>query len=376
MHLHLRSMKNNQNQQHPVAAFYYSLSIMFERASFYGVRLLIVIYMIEGALKMDRTEAISIYGWLIGLMVLARVIGALIGDLMIGNRKAVFVGGLLQAIGAFTLCLPSVTGLYTGLFLIVLGNGLYTPNLTSIFGKTYLQRPKLMDAGFAILHLFINLGAFIGVALIGYYGGKMGHEVGFVLAGILMLLSLVLTSLAQEKEWREVKSSDWLSGKNLLTIAVALIVAGFFWLIPNVLGGKREDLLLTFKELMVLYIPESWYGYIDTILVFPVAIIAIVLWSLIDINKLFKLGVGVLFALMSTAILFMIPAVPNESYILIYSLSLLFMSIAEIHIVPIMLSVVTSCSNPKYLAIIISLVYLLTHGLVVLGSWIQRLLNF
>ena len=179
-------MDKIQNQKHTIETLYYSISRMLERASYYGFRALVVLYMVGETLKMERTEALTIYGWLIGSLVFSQIIGGLFGDLLIGNKKSIIIGGIIQAIGAFSLCIPSTNGLYLGLFCVVLGSGFFTPNLISNFGKSYLNKTKLLDSGFTIFYLAINLGSFLGILLIGYIGETYGYNIGFVLSGILM----------------------------------------------------------------------------------------------------------------------------------------------------------------------------------------------
>src|SRR5690606_19783790 len=135
--------------------------MMLERASYYGFRILLILYMTGEIIKMDRTESLSVFGWFAGSLMVSKIIGALLGDLVIGNRKTLILGGVIQAFGTFCLYIPSTTGLYLGLFLVVIGNGFYTPNMTANFGKLYLNKIKLLDSGFTIFYLAINLGAFL-----------------------------------------------------------------------------------------------------------------------------------------------------------------------------------------------------------------------
>jgi len=138
-------MEKIRNQTHNKETFLYATSRMLERASFYGLRSLIVLYMVGESFKMDTTEASSIYGWFISSIIFSQIFGALLGDLVIGNKKSVIIGGIIQAVGAFSLCIPSTIGLYIGLFLVVLGSGIYTPNIISSFGKLYLNKTKLQE---------------------------------------------------------------------------------------------------------------------------------------------------------------------------------------------------------------------------------------
>src|SRR5690554_2009976 len=187
------------NQKHSKETLYFSISMMLERASYYGFRILLILYMTGEVLKMDRTEALNIYVWFTGSFMISKIIGAILGDLVIGNKKALFIGGITQAIGAFCLCIPSTTGLYLGLFLVVIGNGFYMPNIIANFGKIYLNKTKLLDSGFTIFYLAINLGAFLGTSLIGIIGERYGYNFGFILAGTLMLFSIIPLLITKEK---------------------------------------------------------------------------------------------------------------------------------------------------------------------------------
>ena len=96
----------DNNQKHTKETFYYSLSRMLERASYYGIRALIFIYMTDEILQISDKDAVHIYSWFGGSLIFSQVIGALLGDFLIGNKKAIIFGGIIQAIGAFTLCVP------------------------------------------------------------------------------------------------------------------------------------------------------------------------------------------------------------------------------------------------------------------------------
>src|SRR5690554_4737653 len=100
-------MEKIKNQYHTKETLYFALSRMFERASYYGFKTLVVIYMVGETLKMERSEALSIYGWITASLVFSQILGAVLGDLVIGNRKSMILGAITQAIGAFCLCIPS-----------------------------------------------------------------------------------------------------------------------------------------------------------------------------------------------------------------------------------------------------------------------------
>ena len=179
-------MDKEIKQTHGKETFLYALSRTFERASYYGLRSVLLLYMIGETINMTRDEARNMYGLFIGSFIFSQILGGIVGDLVLGNKRSLIIGGILQALGAFSLCIPSAIGLYTGLVFISLGAGLYSPNILSLFGKLYSNKQKLLDSGFMIFYTAINLGVIIGPLLIGYLG-YMNYTYGFITSGILMV---------------------------------------------------------------------------------------------------------------------------------------------------------------------------------------------
>lgn len=348
-------MEKIQNQKHTKETFYYSISRMLERASYYGLRALAILYMTGEILNMDSTKALNIYGWFTGSVLISILIGALLGDLVFGNRKTIIIGGLLQAFGAFTLCFPSETGLYIGLFLIGLGSGFYTPNIISNFGKSYLNKTKLLDSGFTIFYFAINLGSFLGIFLLGYLGEKYGYKIGFAIGGILMLISLVPIIKLKDKFEKETFTNELSISNRILKISITLLAIGLFWGIYEISNIRILDLQLEFGGISSLNISKSVWQSINSILVLPLSLIAIILWTYFYNSQFFKLILGFIFGVISFLILLTIPDVPTEKHTIIYLIAILFLGISEIHISPIVHSILTKYSNPKYLAILIGL---------------------
>jgi POT family proton-dependent oligopeptide transporter len=351
-------MKKIQNQKHSIETFYYSLARMLERASYYGLRALVVLYMVGETLKMENTEALTIYGWFTASLVFSQIIGALFGDLLIGNKKSIIIGGIVQAFGAFALCIPSTYGLYMGIFLIVLGTGFYTPNIIANYGKTYLDKTKLLDAGFTIFYMAINIGAFIGSLCIGYSGEKFGYNIGFLICGFLTLISLIPILKTKENEFHEKEKIS--IGKRILTIAIAFIIVGLFWGVYEISNIRIIDLQLRLAEISTLEIPKSMWQTLSSIFTLPISLIAIIVWTYFYNSQFFKLLIGFLFGAIAYGILLFIPEIPKESHTIYFLVSLLFLAISEIHIAPIIHSVLTKYSNPKYLAILVSLAFVPT----------------
>lgn len=111
-------------QSHTLSAFLYAISNGIERASYYGIRSLLILYMLGETLQMSNKEALTFYGWFTLSFYFSKVLGALLGDLLIGNKTAIIIGGFLQAIGCFLLCFNSMAFLYASVIFLVIGNGL------------------------------------------------------------------------------------------------------------------------------------------------------------------------------------------------------------------------------------------------------------
>ncbi len=342
------------NQKHSKETYLFTISKTFERISYYGMRSLLILYMTESVLKMKTTDAFNIYGWFLFALLFSKIIGAIIGDLFIGNKKAIILGGIIQALGAFSFFIPSTVGLYTGLFLIILGSGLYSPNLFSNFGKIYLNKIKLLDAGFAIFYFGTNLGAFLAILSIGYIGEKYGWNFGFFILGILMLLSIIPIIISKgEKQLNNIKKSA--DNQMIMNIIIGLIVVSLFWVIYSIGNIRILDIQPIFFENIESELLKKIWTYIDLSFIIPISLIASIIWTHFYNNQFIKLTIGFIFGAIAFGILFLIPEIPTEKHMIIYFLAIFLLGISEIHIAPILFSILTKNSNPKYLAILISL---------------------
>lgn len=343
--------------KHPKESFNYTISRMLERAAFYGFRALLLIYLTGEIIQMERTESILVLSWVITSLVFSQIIGAALGDLKIGNKKSIVLGGILQAIGAFILCIPSMQGLYIGLIFIVLGNGLYVPNHTANFAKIYLNN-KLMDAGFTLLQLGINLGAFLGVFLIGIVGEKYGIQMGFTLSGILILLSIVPILLSKEKI--EIIENSLAISKNNRNInrVIGFLVVGLFWVFYSSSSQLIYYEIDSNSVISSLSISQITMNSLPTYILMPLGIIAIFSWTYFYCSSFWKLLLGILLMAISMVLLLFISEIPTQHHVFPYLGIIILIGIAETLISPMLHSILTQYSNPKYLAIIISLSFL------------------
>jgi POT family proton-dependent oligopeptide transporter len=181
---------------HPRGLTTLFLTEYWERFSYYGMRAILLLFMVAspaaGGLGLDTQTAAGIYGLYTGSVYLATIPGGFIADRLLGLRRAILVGGILIALGHYTLAFHGVPMLFfAGLVLIVLGTGLLKANVSSLLGLLYAPDDERRDAGFSIFYMGINLGAFVSPFICGYLGQRIGWHWGFGAAGLGMTLGLV-----------------------------------------------------------------------------------------------------------------------------------------------------------------------------------------
>lgn len=181
---------------HPVGLTTLFFTEMWERFSFYGMRALLVLFMVatldKGGMGLDDKTATAIYGLYMAGVYLTSLPGGWIADRLIGQQRAVWYGGIIIALGHFTLAIPSRMSFFIGLVLIVIGTGLLKPNTSTLVGDLYPEGGSRRDAGFSIYYMGINLGGFLGPLICGYLGQKVNWHYGFAAAGIGMVLGLIM----------------------------------------------------------------------------------------------------------------------------------------------------------------------------------------
>ena len=193
----------NQVLGHPNALFVLFFTEMWERFSYYGMRAILVIFL-TGAIIGDNpgwgwssSSALSLLGTYALFVYLTPLAGGWLADNKIGYRNAVVIGALLMTLGHASMALETPFFLYTGITLLVFGNGFFKPNMTSIISKIYEGRDNKKDGAYNIFYMGVNAGAFLGIMLCGWLGEKVGWSFGFGLAGIFMFLGMIQFYFAQ-----------------------------------------------------------------------------------------------------------------------------------------------------------------------------------
>ncbi len=177
---------------HPTGLFVLFFAEMWERFSFYGMRALLVFYMIKGFLAYDDARAYGVYGAYTSLVYMTPFFGGLLADRLLGARVAVIIGGILMAAGHLVMTIESAAFFYLALALLITGNGFFKPNISSIVGQLYPAGSTKRDGGFTIFYMGVNLGASLSPLICGYIGETYGWHYGFGLATVGMLVGLAI----------------------------------------------------------------------------------------------------------------------------------------------------------------------------------------
>jgi POT family proton-dependent oligopeptide transporter len=253
---------------------------MWERFSYYGMRALLVLYLVN-ELRWTDAQASSLYGYYTGLVYLTPIIGGWLADRFIGTRRSLVIGGAIIALGHFSLAVPGMAAFYTGLVLIIIGTGFFKPNVSTMVGQLYGENDPRRDSGFTIFYMGINLGAFLAPLVCGYLGETIGWHYGFGAAGVGMVLGLLLFLWGrdrylpgiglspQEKVKTEVEEANHpLTREEWHRIFVIVIVAFFvifFWSAFEQAGASMNLFAdrHTERTLMGFEFPASWFQSVN-----------------------------------------------------------------------------------------------------------------
>ena len=279
---------------------------MWERFSYYGMRAFLILYMVapvgSGGLGLTDVRAASIYGTYTGSAWAATIFGGLIADRVLGQYRTVLIGGIIIALGHFTLAFKPLPAFYAGLTFIALGTGLLKPNVSTLVGSLYPEGDARRDSGFSLFYMGINIGAFAGPIIAGYLAQNVGWHVGFACAGVGMAFGVLQYIFGRKRldegiqrlsgtrqttgaadrpaasgAGRGFTPTEW---KRITAIVILFLAASLFWgayeqagSTLNLFGDRysRHDLFgFTF--------PSSWFVSAQAIFVWMLAPVFAWLW--------------------------------------------------------------------------------------------------
>lgn len=294
---------------HPKGLFLLFATEMWERFSYYGMRALLVLSMVAGVESANpgfgwtRTESLQLYGLFTGFVYFTPLIGGWLADNYLGQRKAVIIGGVIMAIAQFTLAaaIPGKLQLfYLGLLLLVIGNGFFKPNISTMVGDLYPEGDARVDSAFTIFYMGINLGAFIAPFICSTLGEDpaYGWRYGYMAAGVGMILSVIIQllfgqkylgdvgrtpaaqrALAKSGGRKEPLTSDEVDRLRVIFMLFVFIV--LFWAAFEQAGGlmnlyasdKTDRMLGSFE------VPAGWFQALNPLYIVLLAPVFSLMWS-------------------------------------------------------------------------------------------------
>lgn len=407
---------------HPPGLYLLFFTEMWERFSYYGMRGLLTLYLsktaIEGGLGFSKSDASLIYGFFTGFVYFTPILGGWIADRFIGQRLAILIGGVTMMLGQFSLFATPMLGTwctYLGLLLLIIGNGFFKPNISTIVGKLYPQGDPRRDSAFTIFYMGINLGAFFAPLVCGYLAedffatkdadGKIlryAFEYGFLAAGIGMAIGQLMFNLLGNKYLGDIgKTPEGAANKNgkeaekkeltkeekdrMAVIFVITIFVTFFWA-----GFEQAGSSLTLytdayidREVFGWIIPTAWFQSVNPLFIVMLGPLASALWMYLaskgkDLSIPVKMSLGMI--LLGVGFLFMVGAVlerggdiPDETIkanLFWLVMAYFFHTVGELCLSPIGLSMITRLAPLQYTSMLMGVWFLAPAVAQIAGGFI------
>ena len=377
---------------HPKGLFVLFFTEMWERFSYYGMRAILVLYLVTQStgdnpgLGWTSGDALALYGWYTMLVYVASIPGGWIADRLIGQKKSVLIGGLTLCLGHSILAVEQMWAFYSGLGLIIAGVGLLKPNISTMVGGLYEQGDIRRDKGFTIFYIGINIGAFLSSLIVGYVGEVHGWHYGFGLAGIGMLLGqlvymagqkhlihvgnlLTKTENPEEKEkYNQPLTKIEIDRVKVLLLSFLIVIV--FWGAFEQAGGLMNIYTLekTNRVIAGMTIPASVFQSLNAAFIILLGTSVAGYWASRssknkEASSLFKMAVGTM--IMGTGFFFMSAAsaefdTNGSSAMYWLVLAYLFHTIGELCASPVALSFITKLAPVKYASIMMGVYFAMT----------------
>ncbi len=399
--------QNKKKKGHPTGLYLLFFTEMWERFSYYGMRGILILYLtktfLEGGLNIEPQTASLIYGFFTGFVYFTPLIGGWIADKYIGQRHAITIGGITMMLGQLALfSINTHAGLALGLILLIIGNGFFKPNISTLVGGLYEEGDERRDSAFSIFYMGINLGAFMAPLLIGlltdniFSGSAVnefgevittyGYKYGFLVAAIGMFLGQLLFNTLGQKylgnlgnkpgalQASAVDSDEVMDTNKPLTkeekqriaaIFIIFVFAIFFWAGFEQAGSSLSLYTDRYVDRTVFgfEIPTSWFQSINPLFIVTLAPLFGIFWTSKlgkKISTPIKMGTGMI--ILGLGFMFMLAAVAErggdiddvaiKASLIWLVLTYLFHTIGELCLSPVGLSVVTKLSPPKLASVL------------------------
>jgi len=392
---------------HPIGLFVCFFTEMWERASYYGMRALLVLYMtgsvMQPGLGFPDAKATKIYGLYTMLVYLMGIPGGFLADKLIGHRRAVLIGGIIIALGHFSMAVPGLPFFYLGLLLIIIGTGLLKPNVSTIVGTLYTRDDPRRDAGFSIFYMGINTGAFFAPLVTGWLGQKINWHIGFAAAGVGMVFGLIQYVLGQKylapvaeqptpqtaaiESTKTAAESSGFTSQEWGRIAAACILTFFaliFWAGFEQAGSSLTlfaDRATRLKILNFVY-PSSWFQSVEPLFIIIFSPIFAAIWMGLgrrEPSSPAKFTLGLFF--LSLSFLLVVPAAKyfqqsGQRVSPWWLIGLYFLqAVGELCLSPVGLSMVTKLSPARIVGLMMGIWFFATAMGNYVAGWVAGLVG-
>jgi proton-dependent oligopeptide transporter, POT family len=380
---------------------------MWERFSYYGMRALLILYLVDqtGVFHWTQQSASQLYGWYTGLVWFTPILGGYLADRYLGTHKSLVIGAAVISLGHFALALETQSFFFLGLVLIVLGTGFFKSNVSTMVGQLYKEDDPRRDAGFTFFYMGINLGAFIGPLVCGYLAAdaRFGWSYAFGAAGVGMVLGLIVYLVFRRRYLGDIglvsagrtRVGDTIAAKRPLTreekdqvLAIIIVVffSTFFWLASEQAGSslnlfalERTDRAVTgfVGRLLPNYeVPTAWFQSAVPFFVIALSPLFGLLWERLGERQpstATKMAYGLLLLSLGYMVI-TLGAYRSDAGALVSPLYLIgcyfFITCGEICLYPVGLSFVSKVAPVKYASALMGIFFLSLFAASLLGGYV------
>lgn len=347
-----------EDQFHSKELIKYSFSTFLEKMAYYGVRFSVILYMISETINIPSEEAFNKFGLIVTLLIISKILGGILGDFIFKNNLIpCWIGSILMTIGCFSIGFFYETGIYFGLGSLALGIGMISNNFYANFSKSYINKPKLLDAGYTIIFIGSNIGSFLGVIGIGYIGETFGWTYSFMISGILSFINFIIL-LTLKKQDNHLLGYNQLKYKNSLIIGIILSFLIMFYIINDFASISLNPIQTKFHTLESLAPYKYLFIEVNAFFSLPLIISLGVIWSYYYQNTYSKLIISFILSTLAYTLILLLPENPTMSNLTTYIPSIFCLALAESIISPLIYSKITKHFNPKYLASLFGLIFI------------------
>ncbi len=376
-------------ESHPKGVGILFFTEMWERFSYYGMRALLFLYLVKN-LNFSDELAGSIYGAYTGFVYFTPSIGGYLADQFLGYRKSILLGGFLMMCGHISLAIENNYFFMLGLFLLVIGNGFFKPNISTLLGLLYKDKPHMKDSGFTIFYMGINIGGMLGPLICGYIGETYSWHLGFGLAGLGMFFGLIVFIFGskyldfQEKEKKSTPATlDFspIETDRIWAIVYLSLFSLLFWFAFEQAGSsinlfadrhterniaiKLPEFFSTYASEIKFMIPASVFQSLNGFLILLFAPLFSLIWATFHKRKI-KIYTGLQFftAFLFLMIGFYILVVGSKNILIEKSsmyfviLAYIFHTLGELCISPVGLSTVSKLAPLRVASLLMGLWFL------------------